>query len=210
MRLLLLTIFIIGLNSECQNIDELCLACDINSTKCSFCAASYISNGSCVAPNTPINNCFTYNSGSECLECQYGYYVNNFGLCEEIPVNNCAVYNKSSQECTICKDKKQVKKDGSCSDQVECENSNCLNCEIIGSKTSCVLCDSGYMLLSDSGSALISTNRIYNCILETKSTKFCEIANTSNNDICDKCDACLLYTSPSPRDLSTSRMPSSA
>ena len=24
------------------------------------------------------------------------------------------------------------------------------------------------------------------------------------------CDACLLYTSPSPRDLSTSRMPSSA
>ena len=26
----------------------------------------------------------------------------------------------------------------------------------------------------------------------------------------DNCDACLLYTSPSPRDLSTSRMPSSA
>ena len=26
----------------------------------------------------------------------------------------------------------------------------------------------------------------------------------------DKADACLLYTSPSPRDLSTSRMPSSA
>ena len=27
---------------------------------------------------------------------------------------------------------------------------------------------------------------------------------------CDLCEVCLLYTSPSPRDLSTSRMPSSA
>ena len=29
-------------------------------------------------------------------------------------------------------------------------------------------------------------------------------------DNMDECDPCLLYTSPSPRDLSTSRMPSSA
>ena len=31
-----------------------------------------------------------------------------------------------------------------------------------------------------------------------------------DNNIFDKNDICLLYTSPSPRDLSTSRMPSSA
>ena len=30
------------------------------------------------------------------------------------------------------------------------------------------------------------------------------------NIVCTKCKGCLLYTSPSPRDLSTSRMPSSA
>ena len=32
----------------------------------------------------------------------------------------------------------------------------------------------------------------------------------SNEDVQDKLYVCLLYTSPSPRDLSTSRMPSSA
>ena len=31
-----------------------------------------------------------------------------------------------------------------------------------------------------------------------------------NKRLSDRCGACLLYTSPSPRDLSTSRMPSSA
>ena len=41
------------------------------------------------------------------------------------------------------------------------------------------------------------------------------IIETRIDDDCDGliealCDACLLYTSPSPRDLSTSRMPSSA
>ena len=37
-----------------------------------------------------------------------------------------------------------------------------------------------------------------------------EISTQLINDIADKCRACLLYTSPSPRDQRGSRMPSSA
>ena len=37
-----------------------------------------------------------------------------------------------------------------------------------------------------------------------------EMLIAKNADINAKCNDCLLYTSPSPRDLSTSRMPSSA
>ena len=37
-----------------------------------------------------------------------------------------------------------------------------------------------------------------------------ETDQTTVNQISFKCENCLLYTSPSPRDLSTSRMPSSA
>ena len=32
----------------------------------------------------------------------------------------------------------------------------------------------------------------------------------NNNRCCERCNYCLLYTSPSPRDRSVSRMPSSA
>ena len=37
-----------------------------------------------------------------------------------------------------------------------------------------------------------------------------DLADTKSNALLFQYDSCLLYTSPSPRDLSTSRMPSSA
>ena len=37
-----------------------------------------------------------------------------------------------------------------------------------------------------------------------------EFKEFKDNLFCYQCNICLLYTSPSPRDLSTSRMPSSA
>ena len=54
------------------------------------------------------------------------------------------------------------------------------------------------------------------CFIVQRSQKACYMSNSSTNgkDITKTCTgktkACLLYTSPSPRDLSTSRMPSSA
>ena len=41
-------------------------------------------------------------------------------------------------------------------------------------------------------------------------TKISKGKNITNDDIKDLLDACLLYTSPSPRDRIASRMPSSA
>ena len=41
-------------------------------------------------------------------------------------------------------------------------------------------------------------------------SKFSNFLDYSVNEINPQFDICLLYTSPSPRDLSTSRMPSSA
>ena len=43
-----------------------------------------------------------------------------------------------------------------------------------------------------------------------ESLKMAESAKTDLEQIKDESENCLLYTSPSPRDLSTSRMPSSA
>ena len=40
--------------------------------------------------------------------------------------------------------------------------------------------------------------------------KLISVSDTAHPAIRDQAKACLLYTSPSPRDLSTSRMPSSA
>ena len=48
-----------------------------------------------------------------------------------------------------------------------------------------------------------------NCPLDRKSFKLSEVG-LSEVDISEVDMGCLLYTSPSPRDLSTSRMPSSA
>ena len=51
-----------------------------------------------------------------------------------------------------------------------------------------------------------------NCLLEIPDKSLIEISNGENPsyDIRNFLKSCLLYTSPSPRDLSTSRMPSSA
>ena len=55
-------------------------------------------------------------------------------------------------------------------------------------------------------SGLFSVSKCGQQVLERTA---CTI-NPSNGDISVHFEACLLYTSPSPRDLSTSRMPSSA
>ena len=51
-------------------------------------------------------------------------------------------------------------------------------------------------------------------VLETVSSELTKLRNLMEQDkvifVMDKPLSCLLYTSPSPRDLSTSRMPSSA
>ena len=51
-------------------------------------------------------------------------------------------------------------------------------------------------------------NSIYQSI-QSKEVSFEDAVSKSSEDLASK-DTCLLYTSPSPRDLSTSRMPSSA
>ena len=45
---------------------------------------------------------------------------------------------------------------------------------------------------------------------EISKGKGCKVVNIEQNIHCTGTHTCLLYTSPSPRDLSTSRMPSSA
>ena len=56
---------------------------------------------------------------------------------------------------------------------------------------------------------------LINCV-DTASKEIMQIYNSDNFETSDKADgspltlACLLYTSPSPRDLDLSRMPSSA
>ena len=59
----------------------------------------------------------------------------------------------------------------------------------------------------------LSLKEIFNLAIKTLKHNGCDelnaeaVANTVTNA---ERDGCLLYTSPSPRDLSTSRMPSSA
>ena len=43
-----------------------------------------------------------------------------------------------------------------------------------------------------------------------RSKEFVEIAETAKQDFIDLLEICLLYTSPSPRDVEEARMPSSA
>ena len=51
---------------------------------------------------------------------------------------------------------------------------------------------------------------IYKADIGIKAGKIVGIGKAGNPDVMEGVDPCLLYTSPSPRDLSTSRMPSSA
>ena len=46
--------------------------------------------------------------------------------------------------------------------------------------------------------------------LNVKTVIYCDDLDAPAKNFCDEFICCLLYTSPSPRDLSTSRMPSSA
>eukprot|EP00829_Urostomides_striatus_P016120 TRINITY_DN5228_c0_g1_i1.p3 TRINITY_DN5228_c0_g1~~TRINITY_DN5228_c0_g1_i1.p3 ORF type:complete len:122 (+),score=26.27 TRINITY_DN5228_c0_g1_i1:402-767(+) len=54
-----------------------------------------------------------------------------------------------------------------------------------------------------------SNHTIYGCSTTKAMNSIIERPKTSDN-VRDRNHSCLLYTSPSPRDLSTSRMPSSA
>ena len=47
-------------------------------------------------------------------------------------------------------------------------------------------------------------------LLKRRQERAAELLRNTDRSIADVCFTCLLYTSPSPRDLSTSRMPSSA
>ena len=64
-----------------------------------------------------------------------------------------------------------------------------------------------------------NTNDVYHdpdghlCVVCMDNERSCLYVPCNHLAVCAECDAefiCLLYTSPSPRDLSTSRMPSSA
>ena len=67
-------------------------------------------------------------------------------------------------------------------------------------------------LISDNvANYLINQNESHRAAIETMvSSKMVTIAGEVKTDLMNNTDSCLLYTSPSPRDLSTSRMPSSA
>ena len=53
-------------------------------------------------------------------------------------------------------------------------------------------------------------DKICICTSDNSYDKICVVENLADMWVIDSANICLLYTSPSPRDLSTSRMPSSA
>eukprot|EP00831_Metopus_contortus_P002237 TRINITY_DN10823_c0_g1_i1.p1 TRINITY_DN10823_c0_g1~~TRINITY_DN10823_c0_g1_i1.p1 ORF type:complete len:142 (-),score=24.17 TRINITY_DN10823_c0_g1_i1:93-518(-) len=55
----------------------------------------------------------------------------------------------------------------------------------------------------------VVANNLTECVIK-ESEEFRDIYSTCLKTLISEADDCLLYTSPSPRDLSTSRMPSSA
>ena len=64
--------------------------------------------------------------------------------------------------------------------------------------------------IADTGIAKLSAALERNKSIKTIGLDMCGITNDEFSKLLDVLECCLLYTSPSPRDLSTSRMPSSA
>ena len=181
MRILILALVFMGIHSACDNANEYCSGCEADSAKCSYCVASYISEGVCTAPPQTLDFCYSYKSATECLVCQFGYFLNDAGACQEIQTPDCAIYNKTTDKCTVCKDKMVAKTDGTCSSDNACEVSNCSYCETVGGLSSCILCDKGYM-------ALPGSNGVNSCLKETSSVTNCERVDSAHNLKCAICD----------------------
>ena len=60
------------------------------------------------------------------------------------------------------------------------------------------------------GGVWVSPTLMENAIIEHEAVSECAVIEKKNEDGLPKPKACLLYTSPSPRDVEESRMPSSA
>ena len=178
---------------------------------CGACPSGYSGNGD--SGCTDINECATNNGGCDSLTT----CTNNAGA---DPTCGACPSGYSGDGDTGCTDINEcVTNNGGCDSLTTCTNN-------VGADPTCGACPSGYSGDGDTGCTDVNecdTNNggcdsLTTCTNNLGADPTCGACpsgysgdgDTGCTDINECATNCLLYTSPSPRDLSTSRMPSSA
>ena len=69
----------------------------------------------------------------------------------------------------------------------------------------------GHFLSADVGEVDLVFGKVFKQISDARWRRFdCELAGKEGSGLAERVNSCLLYTSPSPRDATLARMPSSA
>ena len=155
---------------------SLCTHCSNN--QCTQCQHSYIKNGQCILPNSPIKNCLNYLFDGKCQNCEPSFFLKK-NKCEKIKIPNC--YKGSENFCEECFEGIKAK-NGKCDFDKKCEIENCEICKVNFQKQEiCEICRKGFVR------EMVSIRGDYRCVREGPGMQNCLTLNPMEKDRCLEC-----------------------